>query len=178
VETRGCPGNRKAEQHNKKVVADYNRKVDAHNRKAERHNKAVVADINRQLRIASTGLSKNVEASRPRPSPPPQGCLLSSGLEPAQGFRISDCVWPDSSSARPSGHAHVRGGIHSCAPRRTCSGSLVQASWTDAASEAGRMCPLRLGFSGISRARYGDSLPDTRACRTRFKEAPLRWRMR
>lgn len=39
---------------NKKAVADYNRKVDAHNRKANAHNKKVIAELNRQLRSSSS----------------------------------------------------------------------------------------------------------------------------
>lgn len=48
--------NRKAEAHNKKVVADYNARVQAHNRKADTHNRRVIEDINRQLRSASSGV--------------------------------------------------------------------------------------------------------------------------
>jgi hypothetical protein len=46
--------NRKAEAHNRKVVADYNRRVDEHNRKAQAHNRKVIDDLNRQLRSASS----------------------------------------------------------------------------------------------------------------------------
>jgi len=45
--------NRKAEAHNRKVVADYNARVRDHNRKAEAHNQKVIADLNRQLRSVS-----------------------------------------------------------------------------------------------------------------------------
>ena len=48
--------NRKAEAHNKKVIADYNARVQAHNRKADSHNRRVIEDINRQLRSASSGV--------------------------------------------------------------------------------------------------------------------------
>lgn len=48
--------NRKAEAHNKKVIADYNSRVRDHNRKADAHNKRVIADINRQLRSATSGV--------------------------------------------------------------------------------------------------------------------------
>jgi hypothetical protein len=48
--------NRKAEAHNRKVVADYNARVRDHNRKAETHNQRVVADLNRQLRSASASM--------------------------------------------------------------------------------------------------------------------------
>ncbi len=48
--------NRKAEAHNKKVVADYNSRVRDHNRKADAHNKRVIVDINRQLRSATSGV--------------------------------------------------------------------------------------------------------------------------
>jgi hypothetical protein len=43
--------NRKVEQHNAKVVADYNRQVG----RVNTHNRNVVADLNRQLRVASSG---------------------------------------------------------------------------------------------------------------------------
>jgi hypothetical protein len=42
--------NRKAEAHNKKVVAEYNARVRQHNRRADAQNKKVIADLNRQLR--------------------------------------------------------------------------------------------------------------------------------
>jgi hypothetical protein len=45
--------NRKAEAHNRKAVADYNRRVDEHNRKAQAHNRKVIEDLNRQLRSGS-----------------------------------------------------------------------------------------------------------------------------
>lgn len=48
--------NRKAEAHNKKVIADYNSRVRDHNRKTDAHNKRVIADINRQLRSATSGV--------------------------------------------------------------------------------------------------------------------------
>jgi hypothetical protein len=43
--------NRKVDQHNKKVIADYNRQVDSVNA----HNRTVIANLNRQLRAASSG---------------------------------------------------------------------------------------------------------------------------
>mgnify|MGYP003335618125 CR=1 FL=1 len=46
--------NRKADAHNRKVVADYNRRVDEHNRKADAHNRKVIEDLNRQLRSTSS----------------------------------------------------------------------------------------------------------------------------
>lgn len=46
--------NRKAEAHNRKVVADYNARVRDHNRKADAHNRQVIANLNRQLRSASS----------------------------------------------------------------------------------------------------------------------------
>jgi TIR domain len=45
--------NRKAEQHNRRVVADYNRQVEAHNQAADRHNQRVVNELNRRLSAAS-----------------------------------------------------------------------------------------------------------------------------
>jgi len=48
--------NRKAEAHNRQVVANYNARVREHNRKADAHNKQVIADLNRQLRSASSGV--------------------------------------------------------------------------------------------------------------------------
>lgn len=48
--------NRKAEAHNKKVIADYNSRVRDHNKKADAHNKKVISDINRQLRSATSGV--------------------------------------------------------------------------------------------------------------------------
>lgn len=48
--------NRKAEAHNKKVIADYNSRVRDQNRKAAAHNKRVISDINRQLRSATSGV--------------------------------------------------------------------------------------------------------------------------
>jgi hypothetical protein len=42
--------NRKAEAHNRKVVADYNARVRQRNRRADAHNQKVIADLNRQLR--------------------------------------------------------------------------------------------------------------------------------
>ncbi|MCI5211193.1 MAG: toll/interleukin-1 receptor domain-containing protein [Candidatus Electrothrix sp. ATG2] len=46
--------NRKAESHNKKVIADYNASVRTHNKKADAHNKQVIEKINQQLRSASS----------------------------------------------------------------------------------------------------------------------------
>lgn len=48
--------NRRAEAHNKKVIADYNSRVRDHNRKADAHNKRVISDINRQLRSSTSGV--------------------------------------------------------------------------------------------------------------------------
>lgn len=48
--------NRKADTHNKKVIADYNARVREHNREADAHNKKVVADLNRQLRSATSSI--------------------------------------------------------------------------------------------------------------------------
>jgi hypothetical protein len=45
--------NRKAEAHNRKVVADYNSRIREHNRKVDAHSQRVIADLNRQLRSAS-----------------------------------------------------------------------------------------------------------------------------
>ena len=45
--------NRKADAHNKRVIADYNRQVEARNRKADTHNRAVINDLNRQVRQAN-----------------------------------------------------------------------------------------------------------------------------
>lgn len=45
--------NRKADAHNRRVVADYNSRVETHNRKAGTHNKKVIDELNRQLRSAS-----------------------------------------------------------------------------------------------------------------------------
>lgn len=48
--------NRKAEAHNRKVIANHNSRVSDYNRKADAHNKKVIADLNRQLRSASSTL--------------------------------------------------------------------------------------------------------------------------
>ncbi|MDF1553705.1 MAG: toll/interleukin-1 receptor domain-containing protein [Deferrisomatales bacterium] len=48
--------NRKVDAHNKKVIADHNAHVRDHNRKADAHNKKVIADLNRQLRSASSSI--------------------------------------------------------------------------------------------------------------------------
>jgi hypothetical protein len=45
--------NRKAEAHNRKVVADYNSRIREHNRKVDAHSQRDIADLNRQLRSAS-----------------------------------------------------------------------------------------------------------------------------
>jgi TIR domain len=45
--------NRKAEAHNKRVIADHNRQVEARNRKAEAHNRAMINDLNRQIQQAA-----------------------------------------------------------------------------------------------------------------------------
>jgi len=42
--------------HNRRVIADYNARVQDHNRKADAHNQRVIADINRQLRSGSSGV--------------------------------------------------------------------------------------------------------------------------
>jgi hypothetical protein len=47
--------NRKAETHNRRVIADHNARVREHNRKADVHNRKVIADLNRQLRFAPSG---------------------------------------------------------------------------------------------------------------------------
>jgi hypothetical protein len=52
---------RKAETEWKREVARVNRRIDAYNRKAERHNRAVIADLNRQLRAGSSGPRYTVE---------------------------------------------------------------------------------------------------------------------
>jgi TIR domain len=44
----------RVEAGNRQVIADYNRRAEAHNRAAERHNQQVIDDINRQLRSASS----------------------------------------------------------------------------------------------------------------------------
>ncbi|WP_252976037.1 toll/interleukin-1 receptor domain-containing protein [Janibacter melonis] len=54
--------NRKAEAHNRRVIADYNRQVDAHNRKADAHNRRVIDDLHRQL---SAGRSTTVRYTEP-----------------------------------------------------------------------------------------------------------------
>lgn len=46
--------NRRADQHNRRVIADYNRRVEAHNRAADRHNQQVVNDLNRRLQAAAS----------------------------------------------------------------------------------------------------------------------------
>lgn len=46
--------NRKAEAHNRRVIADSNRRVAEHNRRAESHNRKVIEDLNRRLRSASS----------------------------------------------------------------------------------------------------------------------------
>lgn len=48
--------NRKAEAHNRKIIADYNARVREHNRKANAHNKKVVADLKRQLRSPASAV--------------------------------------------------------------------------------------------------------------------------
>jgi len=48
--------NRRAEAHNKQVIANYNARVSDHNRRAEAHNKQVIVDLNRQLRSASSSI--------------------------------------------------------------------------------------------------------------------------
>jgi len=48
--------NRKADAHNRRVVADYNRRVQENNRKADAHNRNVIADLNRQLRSAASSV--------------------------------------------------------------------------------------------------------------------------
>lgn len=45
--------NRKAEAHNRKVVADHNKGVDQYNRRAEQHNRGVVRALNNRLRAGS-----------------------------------------------------------------------------------------------------------------------------
>ncbi len=46
--------NRKAEAHNKKVIADRNARIKTHNQKADAHNRRVIEKINQQLRSASS----------------------------------------------------------------------------------------------------------------------------
>jgi hypothetical protein len=46
--------NRKADVHNRQVIADHNVRVRDHNRKAIAHNKRVLADLNRRLRSTSS----------------------------------------------------------------------------------------------------------------------------
>lgn len=48
--------NRKADAHNKKVIANHNARVREHNRKADAHNKKVIADLNRELRSATSSI--------------------------------------------------------------------------------------------------------------------------
>jgi TIR domain len=48
--------NRKAETHNRQVIANYDARIRDHNRKAEAHNKQVIADLNRQLRSAASSV--------------------------------------------------------------------------------------------------------------------------
>jgi len=48
--------NRKVDAHNRKVVTDHNARVRDHNRKANAHNKKFIADLNRQLRSASSNI--------------------------------------------------------------------------------------------------------------------------
>lgn len=52
--------NRKAEVHNKKVIAGHNARLSQHNRRADSHNKKVVADLNRQLQ-SGTGSVRYTE---------------------------------------------------------------------------------------------------------------------
>lgn len=46
--------NRKVDAHNRKIVADANAKINAHNRKAESHNRRVIDNINQRLRSATS----------------------------------------------------------------------------------------------------------------------------
>jgi hypothetical protein len=48
--------NRRAEAHNRKVIADHNTRVREHNRKADANNRRVIADLNRRLRSASSSV--------------------------------------------------------------------------------------------------------------------------
>ena len=46
--------NRKVDAHNKKVISDHNSRVREYNRKANAHNKKVIAELNRQLRSTTS----------------------------------------------------------------------------------------------------------------------------
>lgn len=48
--------NRKAEAHNRRVIAQYNSQVQSQNRKINSHNQQVIANLNRQLRTADSNL--------------------------------------------------------------------------------------------------------------------------
>ena len=48
--------NRKVDAHNKRVIANHNARVRDHSRRADAHNRKLVADLNRQLRSASSGI--------------------------------------------------------------------------------------------------------------------------